>query len=116
MKNSFYFDHDYNARTDSKTLCLRAKYGWDGYGLYFATLESLCESGGFIQREALAGLSLGLNKAEAEYSTFLDFCIQIKLLKEDKRGIFSERIIEHLAYRKFLSDSGKKGGRGHKKN
>ncbi|TRZ63958.1 DUF4373 domain-containing protein [bacterium] len=116
MKNSFYFDHDYNAKGDQKILCLRAKYNWNGYGLFFATLECLCESGGFIVREALSGVSLGLNTPEIEYTSFIDYCIQIKLLTEDERGIFSNRILRHLEYRKDLSEAGKRGGRGKKKN
>jgi len=114
MKNAFYFDHDYNARGDQKILCLRAKYDWKGYALFFATLECLCESNGFIQREALAGVSLGLNLPEAEYCSFIDFCIKIELFKENENGIYSDRILSHLEYRKSLSDAGKRGGRGNK--
>lgn len=114
MKNSFYFDHDYNARGDQKILCLRAKFDWKGYGLFFATLECLCESNGFIKREALSGVSLGFNLPESEYNSFIDFCIQISLLKENEDGVFSERILEHLQFRQKLSDAGKRGGRGNK--
>jgi len=116
MKNAFYFDHDYNARGDQKILILRSKYGWEGYGLFFATCECLCESGGYIKREALAGLSFGLNISKEEYESFIDFCVHIKLLFENqKEGVYSNRILRHLNYRKILSDAGKLGGRGNKR-
>lgn len=115
MKSSFYFDHDYSARNDQKVLCLRAEFGWFGYGVYFAILESLCESNGYIKRVALAGLSVGLNMDKAELTKIVDYCIEIELFHSDEEGFFSNRIVEHLEYRKSLSDAGKKGGRGKKK-
>lgn len=114
MKSAFYFDHDYNSRGDQKILCLRAKYLWKGYALFFATLECLCESGGFIKREALAGVSLGLGEPLDEYELFITYCIQIELFMENENGIYSDRILHHLEYRKNLSEAGKRGGRGNK--
>lgn len=115
MKNSYYFDHDYNARNDQKILELRAEFGWEGYGVYFALLESLCESNGEVKRGALGGLSLGLNLAKPELIKMIEFMLSIGLLHEENGVIFSERIKKHLAFRAFLSASGKSGGRGNKK-
>jgi hypothetical protein len=114
MKNSFYFDHDYNARNDQKILELRAEFGWTGYAIYFSLLECLCESKGFIKREALAGLSLGLNMDKAELIIMIDFCLKISLFYENKDGIYSNRILQHIEYRQKLSDAGRSGGRGNK--
>jgi hypothetical protein len=114
MKNSFYFDHDYSARNDQKILELRAEYGWQGYGIYFAILEILCESKGYIKREAFAGLSLGLNKDKSELITLIEFCLKITLFLENEKGIYSQRILDHLAFREKLSEAGSKGGRGNK--
>ena len=114
-KSSFYFDHDYNARNDQKILGLRAKFGWLGYGLYFAILENLCEANGFIKREDLAGFSLGLAIEEVKLVEIIDFCIKIDLFHEDERGFYSERILSHLEFREQLRESGRKGGRGNKK-
>jgi len=115
MKNSFYFDHDYNARNDHKILEVRAEYGWEGYAIFFALLESLCESNGYIKREALAGLSLGLNVPKDKLNEYLSFYIKIGLFMEDGIGIYSQRILDHLMYRHKLSIAGSMGGRGNKK-
>ena len=36
-----WFPHDSTAASDAKVLKLRARYGWEGYALYFVTLEWL---------------------------------------------------------------------------
>jgi hypothetical protein len=41
MKETFYFSHDYNARSDEKIQSLRRKYGFQGYGIYWAIVEDL---------------------------------------------------------------------------
>lgn len=115
MKSTFYFDHDYNSRNDLKILELRSEYGWEGYGLFWAIIETLCEQNGHIKREALGGLSLGLSMDKAKLIQIIDFCINIELLYENGNGISNARSLEHLAFRKSLSDYGKKGGRPKKK-
>lgn len=41
MKDTFYFSHDYNSRTDDKIKCLIRKHGMLGYGLFWAIIEDL---------------------------------------------------------------------------
>lgn len=41
MKSTYYFSHDYNARTDPKIKKLVAKHGLCGYGIYWALVEDL---------------------------------------------------------------------------
>jgi len=110
MKNAFYFEHDYNARNDQKILQLRAEMGWEGYGLYFAILENLCEADGYFKSQALAGLAFGLNLDQARLTEILNFLIKTELLLKDEKGIYSERIKEHLSKRQRLSENGRKGG------
>ena len=40
-KDTFYFQHDYNTRTDSKIKKLIAKHGFAGYGIFWAIVEEL---------------------------------------------------------------------------
>ena len=56
-KETYYFSHDYNARNDQRILQLRFKFGWEGYGIYWALLETMAEDEiGDINREAIVGL------------------------------------------------------------
>ena len=41
MKETFYFSHDYNARTDEKIKKLIKKHGMTGYGIYWSIVEDL---------------------------------------------------------------------------
>ena len=55
-KETFYFQHDYSARNDERILELRAEFGWEGYGIYWAILESIAENtNGGINRVAIGG-------------------------------------------------------------
>jgi hypothetical protein len=40
-KDTFYFSHDYNARSDEKIKRLIRKHGLQGYGIYWAIIEDL---------------------------------------------------------------------------
>ncbi len=44
MKETFYFSHDYNARSDYKIKKLIIKHGYMGYGLYWAIIEDLYQN------------------------------------------------------------------------
>lgn len=41
MKDTFYFSHDYNSRSDDKIKMLIRKHGMLGYGLFWAIIEDL---------------------------------------------------------------------------
>ena len=41
---SFYFSHDYNARSDIKIKKMIVKHGYEGYGLYWALIEDLYQN------------------------------------------------------------------------
>ncbi len=41
MKETYYFSHDYNARTDEKIKRLLKKYGMTGYGIFWSIVEDL---------------------------------------------------------------------------
>jgi hypothetical protein len=44
MRDTYYFSHDYNARTDSKIKRLIARHGLLGYGIYWAIVEDLYQN------------------------------------------------------------------------
>jgi hypothetical protein len=43
-KETFYFSHDYNARSDEKIKKLLMKYGFLGYGIFWAIIEDLYQN------------------------------------------------------------------------
>ena len=48
-KETYYFSHDYTARTDAKIKKLLQKHGYLGYGLYWALIEDLYLNDNCIQ-------------------------------------------------------------------
>lgn len=112
IKNSYYFPHDCNARTDEKVLKLRAKFGWEGYGIFWAIVETLSEtSDGYFEldEEAIGGLSLSIGVAIDKLKEILDYLIKIKLLSTNNSQFFNRRILEHIELRKSFVVAGRKG-------
>ena len=111
-KESFYFTHDYGARNDPKILELRAVYGLEGLGLYWCIVETLAEAeDGYINPNLLAGLSIGYGLTKAKLQEYIDFMINVELMRVDENGYYSKRMMEHKQIRKKLSDAGKKGAK-----
>jgi len=46
---TFYFSHDYNARSDQKIVKLLVKHGMLGYGLYWALIETLYNNNNILE-------------------------------------------------------------------
>ena len=55
-----YFPHDSNARNDIKLIKLRSKYGYEGYGIYFALIELLFSEDNNLCIEDYDTLAFGL--------------------------------------------------------
>jgi hypothetical protein len=111
MKNTSYFPHDENARNDQKLLKLRAKYGLEGYGLWWCILETMAaDSNGYLDGSAMAGLSLSYGIAIEKLQEIIVFLESIELLiKCDHGNFYNNRMLEHKNFRKERSASGKKG-------
>lgn len=112
--SSFYFSHDSNARNDEKVLQLRMKYGWHGYGLYWALIESLREASRYkLKIEFLSGLAFDLKVDVEELNTFINYCCDIKLLRKNKNSFWSESLLNRMRLmderKSKLSNAGRKG-------
>lgn len=117
MKETFYFSHDYNARNDDKLLEVRSKFGNEGYALFWYCVETMAERGdGYLIASLMGGLSLGYGIPKEMLVSFLDFCVDTGIFMRDDKGVFSQRMVEHLKYRKTLSDKGKEGAEKRWKN
>jgi hypothetical protein len=109
-KDTYYFQHDYNSRNDDKILELRAEFGAAGYGIWWMLIESIAETeDGYLNKDRIAGLSLGFGISKDELSKIIDFCIEIELLKVEDSLLYSERMLEHKAIRKAAQEAGAKG-------
>jgi len=111
MKNTFYFDHDYNARNDEKILMLRSEFGAEGYGMFWMLVESMAEaSHGQLNRVAIGGLTVGYGVPKDRLEKIIDYCITAGLFVEaEKSKFYAPRIKQHHAKIEALMIAGRKG-------
>ena len=94
-KDTFYFQHDFNARSDPKMISLQMKHNMEGVGVYWCIIEMLYENQGYIQKEYdRISFVLRVNE-EIVKSVVEDF--DLFTLKDD--FISSKRVIEQLQFR-----------------
>jgi len=94
-KDAYYFTHDSNARNDEKTLSLRMKHGWEGYGLYWAIVEKLRESSEYmcVRDYNLIAYDLRVDSAKVK-SIIEDF--RLFTFTEDSECFYSESLCERM--------------------
>lgn len=109
-KETYYFQHDYNARNDDKVLELRSRFGGEGYGIFWMIIETMAENDhGGVKASLMGGLSQGYGVAKAWLLDFFNDCVEIGLFYEESGVYYSKRLLTHKEFRKFLSDQGKAG-------
>jgi hypothetical protein len=62
--NSYYFSHDYNARSDPKIKKLLARHGVAGYGIYWAIIEDLYNNANALRTHSDSNAIKGKEKKE----------------------------------------------------
>lgn len=97
-----FFSHDANARNDLRIASMRLKYGWQGYGWYWAVIEMLREAADYkLPRKGYLydGLAHQLNSSGIEIKQFIDDCIEsFELFSTDGDSFWSERLNRTMAY------------------
>ena len=58
-KDTFYFSHDYNSRSDEKIKLLIRKHGIEGYGIFWAIVEDLYNNANALRLDS-DGISFDL--------------------------------------------------------
>lgn len=109
-KDSYYFQHDYNARNDEKVLELRSHFGVEGYGIFWMLLESMAETDeGKLNLSLIGGLSLGYGVAKGRLQEIITFCIDVGLFIQELQFFYSHRLLQHKDFRVKLSKNGTDG-------
>lgn len=107
-----YFSHDSNARNDDKIIALRMKYGWEGYGIYWAIVEKLRDSSNYTCVKDYNLIAFDLRSDAAKIKSIIeDF--GLFAFTEDGKCIYSESLMRRMEIKndqsKKLSEAGKKG-------
>ena len=113
MKDAYYFRHDSNASNDPNIVLMRARYGWKGYGLFWAIVERLRDMDGYrLRMDRIPALAYDLREEELE--KFVYACIRdFELFRTDDTHFWSDSLIRRMSsldeLRQKRSASGKLG-------
>lgn len=103
MKDSVYFQHDYNAHNDEKIIKLRMKYGWQGYGIFWALIEIMRESTDVVlSLSELNAFAFRLH-CDIKLDEFVNDCISWKLFTKDGEVFYSNRLHKDVSAMKDKS-------------
>lgn len=113
-KEAYYFSHDANARQDEKILMLRAEHGWEGYGIYWALIEMMFESGdSCLSRNKIKGIAVSYNIDITVLESVINTCLTEELFSSDGEKFWSDSLIRRKNKYKEIKDkkseAGKKG-------
>ena len=88
-----YFPHDSNARNDIKLIKVRAKYGYEGFGVYFALIELLFSEDNKLCIDDYETLPFGLNW---NADILKDIILNFDLFIVDDNCFYSKRLTNTL--------------------
>jgi hypothetical protein len=98
-KETFYFSHDYNSRSDPKMVSLLMKTGVIGIGIYWCIVEMLYEQGGSIKLDECERIAFELRVE----SDLVKKVIASNLFGKNEEIFWSESVIRRLNARKLKS-------------
>ena len=113
-KDIYYLKHDTNAHRDPRMLRLRAKWGNEGYGVFWVLAELMREqSGGRVLFADVQVMAFDVHFERLR--ELIDDCCEWGLFEKDETRFWAPRIVrdmEHLeAVRRHRRDAGARGGR-----
>lgn len=101
VKDTPYFSHDANARSDKKVISVRMKYKWCGYGLYFAVVEVLrCENN---FRYPIADIDNLAFDFQTDPKVLKDIILNFGLFTKNKTHFWSESLLKRMELKELKS-------------
>ena len=95
-KDAYYFSHDSNARNDIKIKAMIAKYGYEGYGMYWVVIEILRETKDYelpLEEYMFLALQQEFNGCSTDVQQYINDCINtFKLFSSDGEMFWSESL------------------------
>lgn len=104
MKETFYFQHDYNARNDPKLQDVLIDLGVEGIGVFWCIIEQLYEQGGTLPIRYCKSIAFALH---VDYNVVERLVHDYGLFKNDGEKMWSESVLNRLNRRKDISDKRK---------
>jgi Domain of unknown function (DUF4373) len=99
-KDTFYFSHDCNARSDRKIIALRKEMKMKGVGIYWCIVEMLYEENGYISISDIENIAFDLRVKKSEVEQVLK---NFEMFSFDSEKFWSESVIKRLEERNSKS-------------
>ena len=104
MKDTFYFPHDYNARSDPKLQDVLVTHGVAGLGVYWCIIEQIYEQGGMLPLKSCKTIAFALHvECKVVESIVNDF----DLFVNDGENFWSESVKKRLGKRTDIAEKRK---------
>ena len=104
MKDSYYFQHDYNARNDPKLQDVLIELGVEGIGIYWCIIEQLYEQGGTLPLRYCKSIAFALH---VDCNVVERLVNDYGLFKNDGENMWSESVLNRLNRRTEVSEKRK---------
>lgn len=95
-KDTFYFSHDCNARSDRKMIALRKEMKMKGLGIYWCVVEMLYEESGYISIGEIENIAFDLRVKKSEVEQVLK---SFDLFVFDNEKFWSDSVLKRLQKR-----------------
>lgn len=102
-----YFSHDSNARNDDKIIALRMKYGWEGYGIYWAIIEKLRDASGYMCVKDYNVIAFDLRADAAKIKSIIEE-FGLFVFTEDGKYLYSESLMRRMEQKDEKSEKARK--------
>ena len=93
MKDSYYFQHDYNARNDPKLQDVLIELGVEGIGIYWCIIEQLYEQGGTLPLRYCKSIAFALH---VDYKTVERLVNNYGLFANDGENMWSDSVLKRF--------------------
>lgn len=105
VKEAYYFSHDSNAKTDEKILDLRSDLGWEGYGIYWALIETLRDTANHkFPKKSLPGLSINLSVKREKLEKII---FSFGLFESDEEFFWSDSLLRRMSIKEEKKEKAK---------
>lgn len=98
-KETYYFSHDSNALTDTKILNMRADYGLEGYGLYWAIIEMMRNEEDYklkLNKNTYRAIKT-LTNTTIDIEKFIKDCLDdYELFKQEDENFYSNSLLRRM--------------------
>jgi hypothetical protein len=116
MKDAFWLRHDSNAQHDERILELRAEYGWEGYGLFWALVERMRDAHDYrLAMSTMGGLATSMGLLKPKMLAVVELCCTHGLFAMEEAGAYvyspslRRRMEEWDTKKAALAEAGKRG-------